>query len=347
MIRCPSKSATLALAAASAALIAPSPAAAQEAASKRPDFTGMWTNESLTGLTRTKGLALIVSPEEATAIAKKTPIAGLTDFVDHPVVPAEAGAPAKGGEDFGTRGYNAFWVTPGENLARVKGEFRTSYIVEPSDGQLPFVNEAEATKAMKASEERYVTGAYPYAGPEETELSERCLIGFGGTGGPGMLSVLYNNTYQFVQTDTHLMILVEMAHDARIIPIFASAQIAKSSHKPDVIKPWLGDSVAWWEGDTLVVESVNIRPEQGVSNSFPLTPGGKVTERLTRASADEIFYEFSVEDPALYTKVWKAELSFNATPKRLFEYACHEGNYGLPGMLAGVRLAERKAKGLK
>ena len=343
MIRCPSKSAALALAVASAALIAPSPAAAQEAASKRPDFTGMWTNESLTGLTRTKGLALIVSPEEATAIAKKTPIAGLTDFVDHPVVP-EAGAPEKGGEDFGTRGYNAFWVTPGENLARVKGEFRTSYIVEPSDGQLPFVNEAEATKAMKASEERYVTGAYPYAGPEETELSERCLIGFGGTGGPGMLSVLYNNTYQFVQTDTHLMILVEMAHDARIIPIFASAQIAKSSHKPDVIKPWLGDSVAWWEGDTLVVESINIRPEQGVSNSFPLTPGGKVTERLTRASADEIFYEFSVEDPALYTKVWKAELSFNATPKRLFEYACHEGNYGLPGMLAGVRLSERKAR---
>ena len=94
MIRCPSKSAALALAVASAALIAPSPAAAQEAASKRPDFTGMWTNESLTGLTRTKGLALIVSPEEATAIAKKTPIAGLTDFVDHPVVP-EAGAPER------------------------------------------------------------------------------------------------------------------------------------------------------------------------------------------------------------------------------------------------------------
>ncbi len=347
MIRFPSRTAALtALAVTSAALIATSSAVAQEAtaASKRPDFTGMWTNESLTGLTRTKGLPLIVSREEATAIANKTPVAGLTDFVDHPVVPADTGAPEKGGEDFGTRGYNAFWVTPGENLAVVKGEYRTSYIVEPGDGQLPFVNAAEATKAMKASEERYVTGAYPYAGPEETELSERCLIGFGGTGGPGMLSVLYNNTYQFVQTDTHLMILVEMAHDARVVPIFASAQVAKSSHKPDVIKPWLGDSVAWWEGDTLVVESINIRPEQGVSNAFPLTPGGKVTERLTRASADEIFYEFSVEDPALYTKVWKAELSFNATPKRLFEYACHEGNYGLPGMLAGVRLSERKAR---
>ncbi|HOY76619.1 MAG TPA: hypothetical protein PLH23_07960 [Hyphomonadaceae bacterium] len=349
MIRSASTSAALAaLAIASGTLIAAPSAVAQEAAaSTRPDFTGMWTNESLTGLTRTKGLPLVVSSEEAIAIAKKTPVAGLADFVDHPVVPADTGAPEKGGEDFGTRGYNAFWVTPGENLALVKGEYRTSYIVEPGDGQLPFVNEAEATKAMKASEERYVTGAYPYAGPEETELSERCLIGFGGTGGPGMLSVLYNNTYQFVQTENHLLILVEMAHDARIIPIFASAEIAQHSHRSDVIKPWLGDSVAWWEGATLVVESINIRPEQGVSNAFPLTPGGKVTERLTRASADEIFYEFSVEDPAIYKQPWKAELSFNATPKRLFEYACHEGNYGLPGMLAGVRLAERKAKGLK
>ncbi len=350
MIRSTATSAALAaLVVASAALTSTSPALAQEAspASKRPDFTGMWTNESLTGLTRTKGLPLKVSAEEAIAIAKKVPIAGLTDFVDHPVSPTEAAAPEKGGEDFGTRGYNAFWVTPGENLAKVKGEYRTSYIVEPADGQLPFINEAEATKTMKASEERYVTGAYPYAGPEETELSERCLIGFGGTGGPGMMSVLYNNTYQFVQTDDYLMILVEMAHDARIIPIFASAELARHSHKPDVIKPWLGDSVAWWEGGTLVVESINIRPEQGVSGSFPLSPSGKVTERLTQASEKEIFYEFSVDDPTLYSTTWKAELSFNATPKRLFEYACHEGNYGLPGMLAGVRLAERKAKASK
>ena len=316
----------------------------------RPDFTGVWTNASLTPLSRARGVSgLVVSKEEADRIAKATAVAGVApeeagneDYVD-----PNLGAPEKGGRDFGLKGYNSFWVAPGETLALVKGQYRTSNIVDPPNGQLPHRDPAAVAKAQTAGFIRYVTGNDPYEGPESTELSERCLIGFGGTGGPGMLSVLYNNTYQFVQTDDHLMILVEMAHDARVIPIFKDAGTAKASHKPDVIKPWLGDSVGWWEGEALMVETINVNPLQAEANPFPLSAKAKVTERFTRAADNEIFYEFRVEDPDSYTQPWKAELSFHPTSGRVYEYACHEGNYGLSGILAGARQKEREAKQVK
>jgi hypothetical protein len=312
----------------------------------RPDFSGVWTNASLTPLSRARGVAnLVVSKEEADRIAKSTAVAGVApeeagneDYVD-----PNLGAPEKGGRDFGLKGYNSFWVAPGETLAVVKGEYRTSNIVDPPNGQLPYKDPAGVAKAQAAGFIRYVTGNDPYEGPEATALSERCLIGFGGTGGPGMLSVLYNNTYQFVQTPDHLMILVEMAHDARIIPIFEDAGSAKAGHKPNVIKPWLGDSVGWWEGATLVVETINVHPLQAAANPFPLSAKAKVTERFSRAADSEIFYEFKVDDPDSYTQPWKAELSFHPAKGGLYEYACHEGNYGLFGILAGARQKEREA----
>ena len=205
-------------------------------------------------------------------------------------------------------------MTPGENLGKVGGQFRTSDIVEPASGQIPYKDLAAAAKRNQARGIAYVTGNSPYENPEETAISERCLIGFGGTGGPGMLSVLYNNNYQFVLTKDHLAIDVEMAHDARIIPIFDSAAKARASHKPAVIQPWLGDSVAWWEGNTLVVETTNVNPLQGVNHPFYLTPKGKVTERLTRTGEKEIAYQFTVDDPDTYTQVWKAELTFYPSP---------------------------------
>jgi hypothetical protein len=332
------------------AILAAAPAFAQvpkTADGSKPDLTGIWTNASLTPLSRAQGQSkLVVTEAEAKKIADSTSIAGIPaddpDFKNATYSDPSKGAPAKGGADFGLKGYDAFWVTPGTMLAKVKGEYRTSNIVDPANGQMPFKDPAAQQRKQMIGFQRYVTGAHPYAGPEETAISERCLIGFSQTGGPGMLSALYNNNYQFVQTKSHMMILVEMAHDARIIPIFESAAKAKASHRPNAITPWLGDSVGWWEGDTFVAETINVYPLQAENQSFPLSPKGKVTERFTRTAKDDIFYEFEVEDPDMYTQKWKAELSFYPQ-SRLFEYACHEGNYGIVGMLAGARLKEQQA----
>ncbi len=330
------------------AFVLAQPALAQvpRAPDGKPDLSGIWTNASLTPLSRSPAQkSLVVTEEEAKRIAAKTSIAGVP--ADDPEFSRNVtysdptkGAPEKGGADFGLKGYDSFWVTPGDKLAHVKGEWRTSNIVEPASGQLPFKDIAAQQRKQMIGFQRYMTGNAPYEGPEEPAISERCLIGFGQTGGPGMLSVLYNNNYQFVQTPTHMMILVEMAHDARIVPIFANADAARKGHKPPVITPWLGDTVGWWEGDTFVMETVNVNPLQAQNQSFPLSTNAVVTERLTRTGEKDIFYAFNVNDPETYTQPWKAELSFYPTSK-LYEYACHEGNQGMLGILAGARELER------
>lgn len=308
-------------------------------AEQRTDLNGTWTNESLTSLNRPAGVnKLVLTEDEARTVISRVSIAGFAPEgapVEQYSDP-DAGAPEKGGEDFGVRAYDQFWVSPGDRLAVVKGEIRSSYVVEPASGVVPVRRTASSTRSN-----RYATGVGGTEGPEAPPLSERCLIGFGNTGGPGMLSTLYNNTYQIVQAPDHVMILVEMVHDARIIPTYASAEEARAAHKPDVIEPWLGDSVGWYEGDTLVVETRNIRPEQVAASSIPVSPDGRVTERLTRVSDAELFYRFEVDDPANYTQPWAAELSFYATKERVHEYACHEGNYAMPNMLGGARLQER------
>ncbi|NWG46200.1 MAG: hypothetical protein HXY25_06585 [Alphaproteobacteria bacterium] len=302
----------------------------------RPDFQGIWTNISLTNLERPQGIGkLVVSAEEAAAIVSAMSIAGVSaeqrddsDFVD----PNE-GAPPKGSRDFGVQGYDSFWVDPGQTLARVNGEYRTSYIIDPPDGRLPYRDRGGILARRQKSFLRYVTGEGGNEGPEAMSLAERCLIGFGNTGGPGMLSVLYNNTYQFVQTADHFVILVEMNHDARIARI-------GGEHLPPAIRPWLGDTIARWEGDTLVMETRQIHPLQGPQGSFPLSPDAVVIERFTRTAEDEIVYAFTVKDPVFYTRDWTAELSFHRTEGPVYEYACHEGNYAMTHILTGARAKE-------
>jgi hypothetical protein len=328
-----------------AAFLAPS--AAAQAASGRPDLQGVWTNASLTKLSRPANApGLVLTEKEAQVVLEGTTVLGFTTPGTKPAdnfTAPDEGAPAKGGSDFGVKAYDDFWISPGERLAVVKGEIRSSYIVDPTDGQMPFsAAGAKIMESRRKGANRYATGIGGNEGPEDTSLSERCLIGFGGTGGPGMLSVLYNNTHQFVQTKDHVMILVEMAHDARVIPIFDTAEQARAGHRPDAIKPWLGDSVGWYEAGDLVVETTNLHPQQAEASAVPLTSKGKVTERFSRVSDKEIFYRFTVDDPALYERPWKAELSFYATDKKLYEYACHEGNYAMPGMLHGARLKDKE-----
>ncbi len=319
------------------------PAVAEDA--RIPDLTGTWTNASLTDLERpATAKTLVVSEAEAAKIAAGTAIAGIsaedTELKATYSDPSK-GAPEKGGADFGLRGYDGFWVAPGETLARVKGEYRTSYIVDPPSGKVPYAPAAAAIlKERQKGAVRYVTGVGGNAGPEDTNLAERCLIGFGQTGGPGMLSVLYNNTHEIVQAPDHVVIVVEMNHDARIVPLFANAEAARARHKPARITQWLGDSVGWYENGALVIETRNEHPQQQTAGAFPMSPDTVVTERLSRVGEKEIFYSFTVSDPQLYTQPWTAELSFHPATGRQFEYACHEGNYSMPGMLAGERLKE-------
>jgi len=145
-----------------------------------------------------------------------------------------------------------------------------------------------------------------------------------------------------VQTDDYVMIMVEMVHDARIIPLFDSAEIARKNHRPSQLDQWLGDSVGWYEDDTLVIETININPLQMSQSSVPISPEGRIIERILRHADNEINYRFTVEDSNLYSQAWTAELSFYPLEGRIYEYACHEGNYSMPGILAGARRLERE-----
>ena len=229
------------------------------------------------------------------------------------------------------RGYNAFWVDPGTQFGNVLGEFRTSWITYPENGRIPYSE--QGNQERREAYEKF-SG---YGGPEGAPLAERCLIGFGSTSGPPMNSVLYNNMYQIVQTDDYVMILVEMVHDARIIPI-------NGEHRPEAIEQWMGDSIAWWDADTLVVETINLHPQQKSRMMASLSDQGRIIERFTRYSDQQIYYEFEVSDPVFYSESWGGEISFNATDTKLYEYACHEGNYGLQGILGGYRRQEMDAQ---
>jgi hypothetical protein len=302
-----------------------------------PDLQGIWTNQSITGLTRPPGVAaLTVTAEEAERIVASNFWVRAGENQDQPVDTATA-PEAGDGARFGDQGYNSFWLDPGNTLARIKGEFRTSWITVPANGQMPLSQEAR--RRIGAYNQRRAGTSYMdggnFANPEELPISERCLIGFSGTGGPVMLNPIYNSNYQIVQTPSHVMIMAEMVHDVRIIPL-------GGRHRPASMPQWLGDSVGRYEGDTLIVETRNVHPEQALSGPLYLSAEGKVSERFTRTSETEILYEFSVDDPLFYTQTWGGEMVLNAKSGPIYEYACHEGNYSVPGILAGSRVFEAK-----
>ena len=304
----------------------------------KPDLTGVWSNASVTNLTRAPGVAkLVVGKDEAAKLAKDSPFEKLAE--------AEEG-PSNFNDNLlkdenSDRGYNTFWIDPGKSLASVRGEFRTSWIVEPASGQMPLSDAGRKLIAAARAERQKIL----FAGPESLPLSERCLIGFTGSGGPGMLNTIYNNNYQIVQTPDAIVIDVEMVHDARTIPLFRTRVEALAHHRPAAITPWLGDSVGWWDGDTLVIDTINVNPQQGRQGPIFLSDKGHVVEKFSRASKTQIFYEFQVEDPVYYTQPWRAEEALNARTEQVYEYACHEGNYAMAGILGGAR--KQEAMGIK
>ena len=323
------------------------PAALQAQPAPRPELGGTWTNASRTPLERPPGVdQLVVSPAVAAQMVAGMSLAGISaeNIQAGPAVDPATGAPPQGAADFGLRGYNLFWTDPGSTLALVRGELRTSYIIDPANGRIPRREQPQSDWETKNYGVRYFTGIGEDAGPEAYPLSERCLLGFGNTAGPGMMGTLYNSTYEFVQTDDYLMIVVEMAHDARIIPLFDTPEQARANRRPDVLQQWFGDSAGWYEDDRLIVETVNINPQQMAESSVPITAEGVITETFSRFSDSEIIYQFTVDDPNLYRQPWTAELSFHSMDGEMYEYACHEGNHAMPGMLAGARRLELEAE---
>lgn len=294
-----------------------------------PDLQGFWNSTSITSLQRPPGVdKLVVSEEEGRVIVNDNPLIIITQL--------ESESQGSNPEDLSIledrnadRGYNAFWIDPGVKLAEVKGEIRTSWIVEPASGRVPF----------KQGAQRVGGGSFAAAnfdGPETRPLFERCLM-TETTAGPVMQNAMYNSTLQLVQSPGAVVIVVEMVHHARVIPIVANAAAAR--HGPSVIPKWAGDSVGWYEGDTLVVETRNVHPLQ----PSLISASGKVTERFSRWSDDQVLYEFIVEDPSLYTQAWRGEMALN-TSQPMYEFACHEGNHAMPGILGGARKLESEGK---
>ncbi|WP_233355716.1 hypothetical protein [Henriciella litoralis] len=295
-----------------------------------PDMQGYWTNASLTTLEKPDNLPIIVPEKQAMMMAGLIEASAEADNA-----PTDPDAPAyeAGGAEVG--GYNRFWMDFGSALAKVRGEYRSTWIVEPADGKLPYT---EAGRKM--AEDRLNEQREDYDNPEVRAAAERCTVGFGSTGGPPMLNVLYNNNYQIVQAPDKVAILVEMNHQTRMIRI-------DEEHRPEVMDQWLGDSVGSWDGDTLVVETTNFEPDislrAATRHRLYMSPDAKVTEHFTRISPEEIFYEFWVEDPEVFTQVWKGEMILRQAEGPIYEYACHEANYSLPGILAGARREEKEA----
>ena len=228
-------------------------------------------------------------------------------------------------------GYNTFWMDPGERMAVINGEARTSIITFPDNGRLPWAEGAR--QSIFANRFR---GNGEFDGPEARPLGERCLVGFGSSGGPPMLPVLYNNHSQIIQTDDYVVILTEMNHDARIVHL--------KSKGDDAFPKWLGNSIGYYDDDSLVVETTNFHQDQGFRGALRhflyLSQDAKVTERFTRIDENTLHYQFTVDDPRTYSTPWTGELPMNAVEDQIYEYACHEGNYSLPGILAGARKQE-------
>ena len=293
-----------------------------------PNLQGVWTNASLTTLERPDYFeSLEISDDEAMAARQSSEEFNQT--LDNPYAQGET--PESGGD---VGGYNVAWMDPGSDFFKLNGKYRSSIITYPESGKLPRRLTRWAIEGPSIY--RMFTRADH---PEERSLGERCVVGFGSSGGPPMLNVLYNNHYQIVQSPGYVMIMVEMNHDARIIRL-------DSDHNPDNMKPWLGDSVGWWEGQTLVVKTKNHHPQQkfraAIRHQILMMEEAEVTERFTRVSKDEILYQFEVNDKKAYRDVWKGEMPLRSTESRIYEYACHEGNYAMANILAGARAEERK-----
>ncbi len=291
-----------------------------------PDLQGVWTNASITTLERNERYpSVVLKPEdvEAATLAHPQVVRQATD--DNQKL--EDGL-LDGSDLARGRGYNAFWIDPGKQFGVVKGETRTAWIIDPPDGRIPYSEQGR--KLVAAGNARL-----GYSDPESRPLADRCLA-TGGRTGPPMTNGLYNNHYQIVQTPGHVMIESEMIAHARVIPL-------RGQHSPAAVQPLFGDSIGRWEEGTLVIETTEFSDYHSWQDhpAF-LSNKAKVTERFTRVSDDELLYEFTVDDPVFYERPWRGEMTWRRDDERIYEFACHEGNYAMEGILMGARVREKR-----
>ncbi len=286
----------------------------------QPDLQGVWDFAILTPMERPAALAgkeTLTDEDVANIVAQS---AQLTQLL------SERGI----GGNTGT--YDEFWFDFGTD---VSADRRTSLVVDPPNGRVPPLTPT-AQKRMAAR--RAYLRDHPADSWEDRNIGERCILGFNT--GPPMAPSAYNNIFQLFQTPDHIVILNEMVHDARIVPLDGSA------HLPPHMRQWHGDSRGHWEGDTLVVETINFTDKASFSPNIGRlgsTDSLYLVERFTRANADTLHYEFTVTDPRAFTQPWTALVPMTRSSNPTYEYACHEGNYGLEGILAGHRAEERVA----
>jgi hypothetical protein len=298
-----------------AAILIPAVVCAQERSSPpKPDLSGIWTNATVTPLERPKEFAgkEFLTKEEAAEFEKRA------------IYDANGDRRDGGAETDVGRAYNEFWRDRG----KVVSTMRSSLIIDPPDGRVPpLLPEAQKRNADLAAIRR--GGAFD--GPENRSLQERCLLT--PQAGPPMLPANYNSNYQIVQTSDSVVILVEMIHDARIIPLDGRP------HLPQNVRMLMGDSRGHWEGNTLVVETANFTDRTGFRGA---SENVRIIERFTRTDANTLLYQFTIDDPTTWAKPWTGEIPMKKAAGPLYEYACHEGNYGMAGVLAGARAAEKQ-----
>ena len=310
----------------------------------QPDLEGGWTNATMTPQTRPAqyGTRRAMTPAE---VAKIEGAAAAQIERGNKATDPDAPTVADGSVGGYTRGF----LDPGILVMRVGGEPRTSLLTTPN-GQVPA---PRAGSRVSAAEMRTFSGspyfideygsaalfgedqqtARRFNNPEELSLADRCLTSFGRNGPPPMMpNGFYNNNYQIAQAPDAVLIITEMVHDARVI------RLNTREHAPASIRPWFGDSVGWYDGGTLVVETTNFPKAQAWFGSWETL---KVTERFTRADKGRLRYQFTVEDPSVWAEPWGGEYEFAALDGQVYEYACHEGNYAMPGILGGSRAADR------
>jgi hypothetical protein len=280
-----------------------------------PSLEGVWSTLTATPLERPAAFdGPTTTEDKAKAFAAAAPDAFQSDTSD------------------GVGSRVSEWWEFSPDMTQINGQIRTSLIVEPPDGKMPYSEAGRAKlKALQA-------GVFAnFDGPEARPSTERCLAGGSGATGAPLFVPRYNANYQFVQTPDYLVISMEQNRDVRVVRI-------GDKRLPDAMKRWMGDSIGRWDGDTLVVETINFVPGDAFKPSSPIlvSEHARVTERFTRISPREILYQYAVEDPDVFSRTWRAEMILSATPNRVLEYACHEANYSMAGILAGGRAKEQR-----
>ena len=287
----------------------------------QPDLQGVWDFRSITPMERPEELGDqgFLTVEEAASLEQ--------DAADRDARLWEQGARrTEAGGNVGA--YNNFWMDRG---LKAVGTRRTSLIVYPPNGRMPSLT---AAGQQRADARREYAGEHPADSWVDFSSGVRCILGFNA--GPPFTPSAYNNNVQVFQTPDHVVIMTEMVNTARIVPLDGRPRL-----DPDV-RQWSGDSRGYWEGDTLVIETRNFDDKRRWRNT---TESMRLVERLTRVAADTLTYEFTVTDPETWRSPWTASVPLVLNPEPMFEYACHEGNYSMPGMLAGTRAEEKAAAG--